>query len=208
MFLFFVFQESTSAKAKRNNGTTKKFLLDADRLFSTISDVFCGGIGTEIKQVVLMLGATIVTPKELYRFTLNNHSTCVTENKDTVSLSSCMRNIFKMLMSPAFSGRMASTRLPVNNIFVMILCPRISDTTLIDTGQLLPKLKFRPKTLGLDCDMQLSCVTSKIVIYEDCPDVKSSSACSDDTKPLVLSTDENATDCIWYQVIPRIKGIR
>ena len=88
-----------------------------------------------VREVLILLGSTIVSPKEIYHVVLPATSNC----SDSLSYRVCMTTMFKHLVKTDLIGKATAVKTP-KKISVLLLAER--DPAFSDLG-LIPKVQYK-----------------------------------------------------------------
>jgi hypothetical protein len=195
---------------------------NVESLFETIEQVFASG--ETIKQVAIILGSTIVTPKDCYVISFP------TEFYEGLVLSrqACISALFRSLYDCDFLSP-AKPLHTCTNLHVLFLAPR---NCHLQRCKLVPKLSFRIPLIGMRFNINIvylpDAVTlgnSKLDLVGEELDISGikpldDSLCSTGKAPLadlpsadVMSTPRSPgnsanDDFVWFEAPTRVKGYR
>ena len=111
------------------------------QLLSNVHSI-CSKSGATLKEVVIILGGTLISPKMVYRITVLEG--LVSEEAVLTSQENLKRYMVKSLIGVSLPPESRSKKLPLTNCFVLILAPRSSNFE----GDAFPRMTFRVVARG------------------------------------------------------------
>ena len=201
----------SSWKAKRFRDRLDKL----QQLFSTVQSA-CSAGGSTIREAVIILGGTLVSPKAVYRIEIEGEFV----NKDAESLSpeTLRRYVVKNLIGISLEA--GSTRTPLTNCFVLLLAPRSSNFG----ANLLPRMAFKVLHRGSHaylklCEFELESIGTTL-----CPPPSQDESCGQEQlmpvggiedgvisllKDLQLAENKaEEGEYIWFQISTVFRGFQ
>ena len=118
-----------------------------EKMFSTLEDIFVNG--GPIKQVLLILGATVVSPKEV--FVLNFPTSFY--DSHSLSFKSCMSTLFRSLVIRDWFGDVKPLK-SCTKLHVLVQAPRHSD---FGSQILHPKINYKVPPRGKQFALNFHC---------------------------------------------------
>lgn len=162
-----------------NNKKCQQVLGDLERVFQHLEIMFSL---TLVPRVLILLGGSAVSPKELYEINLQGIS--VGDAKESLQTAACVRKLFHSLfLADVFSDLSA---VPTLGVIVMVQGHR-------DCGidWFRPKLNYRVPARGRKLTVNLSCSDHDGAIISSNAEVNSA-----------------LNDYIWFQAPVTVKGFR
>ncbi|XP_061480790.1 MAD2L1-binding protein [Rhineura floridana] len=162
-----------------NNKRCQQVLSDLEGVFQHLEIMFSL---TLVPRVLVLLGGTAVSPKEIYEINLQGIS--VNGADESLQTAACIRKLFHSLfLADVFSELQA---IPTVGVIVMVQGHRNCGINWFR-----PKLNYKVPTRGRKLTVNLSCSHSQSAAVSACQEMNSTS-----------------DDYIWFQAPVTVKGFR
>lgn len=210
------FQNQSAPRRATSTDDQVRLVKSVSNLFEIIQNVFASG--EIINQVLIVLGASIVSPKDTY---LVSFPTEFYEGR-TLSRQTCVSHLFSTLYTEDFMG----TSKPMNscmNLFVLVHAPRKCNHRHLN---LTPRLTYKVPVIGAHYTLNMvfrgSAVkqtNSSFNVAADDLDISGiypldksgldvvPDACTPG-KPDTSSTTNEDQDFVWFEVPVAVKGYK
>ena len=199
---------NNGARLSKSDKVKIDFIKTMDMLTECLQEAF--QVFFPIPEVLMVFGATLMSPIEVYRLRL---PTQVLDAK-ILSERDCLSVLLRNLIGSDMFENVKEAK-TINKWTVLVLAPRQSDFG----DKLSPRLTFKPPTRGTQFLVDFKC-KGKVVD----PDISESDdflevsgieplelSISNDTDTMETDSpviERDSEDLIWYELKPSIKGFR